>query len=353
MRFAFKGAYILAGAILLLTSLLYSTYAQQPAENDEFFPIEKQESSLNENDSTSSQDEFAEFSNSTSTDCSTSCSGCESKKDNSQLWWILSSLLATIVAGFLVRIRATRNLRGWFLLSTLVIYGFYVGGCPCPIMSFQHLIFAFSGVETELIKVLWFIGLIPITYLLGKVWCGWICHLGALQEFLFLPGKIKILQSERAQIIMRIIRIVLLAMLIVQIIITKTNLYKLIDPFKVAFNLHSSNTIGWVLLVLLLLSSVFIYRPFCKAICPIGLVLGWISKIPGASILSPQNDCVSCRVCNNSCNINAITNDEKISKLDNQECIACGNCISDCKKGSMLFVRNSKKYASKTVCAKD
>jgi polyferredoxin len=345
----------LFGVVLtILLSFQIMASSQEKSTIDEFAPFEQNEKETAEalSNKPSAPDEFTEYSEESTSTCSKSCSGCSEKKDNSQLWWILSALAATIVAGFLVKFRGTRNLRGFFLLVSLVAFGFYAGGCPCPIMSFQHVLFSIIGIKTEWVKMLWFLGLIPVTYIFGKVWCGWICHLGALQEFLFIPGKIKILQTERAQKIMRIIRMVLLVALIIQILITRTNLFKTIDPFKVAFNLQASNTIGWVLLVLLLLSSVVIFRPFCKTVCPIGLILGWISKIPGASILSPQKECVGCKVCDNSCKINAITNDGKISKLDNQECIACGNCASDCKKGSMLFVRNSRKYPSKAVCQK-
>jgi ferredoxin len=344
----------LGGILAVLMAVGFETFAQQPTGQDVFLPVEQTVSDEFEpyEENPQAQDEFTEFADSTATACPASCSGCDKKQDNSQLWWVLSALGATILAGFMVRYNATRNLRGFILMASIIILGFYQGGCPCPIRSLQHVIMAGIGETPNWIGMIWFLGLLPVTYVFGKVWCGWICHLGALQEFLFLPGKIKILRSEKAQKIMRIIRMVLIVVLIVQILITRTNLFKTIDPFKVAFNLQASNTIGWILLGLLLLSSVFIFRPFCKTVCPIGLVLGWISKIPGASILSPQKECVGCKVCDNSCKINAITSDGKTSKLDNQECIACGNCASDCKKGSMLFVRNSKKYSSKAVCQK-
>ncbi len=326
------------------TNFVDSTKSADETMVEEFLPFE---------DNLQTDDEFTEFQpDSASSSCPSTCTGCSSKKDNTRLWWILSALIFTLIAGILVRYRYTRNLRGFFLLSSIVILGFYQGGCPCPIMSLQQVIMAGLGETPDWTGMFWFLGLLPITYLFGKVWCGWICHLGALQEFIFLPGKVKILQSAKAQKVMRIIRMVLLLALIVQLLVTRTNLFKTIDPFKVAFNLHSANLTGWILLGIVLLASVFIYRPFCKTVCPIGLILGWISKIPGASVLAPQNSCTGCTVCESSCKIKAITHDEKISRLDNQECIACGDCVGNCRKGSMLFVRNTKGYASKAVCKK-
>ncbi len=301
------------------------------------------------------QDEFSEFIQDEDVANPDHSSGhsCKSKKDHSQLWWVLGALGLTLISGFLVRSARTRSLRGLILIISLVVLGFYVGGCPCPIMSLHHAIFALAGLEFHWTGMIWFLGLIIVTYLVGKVWCGWVCHLGALQEFLYLPGKIKILQSERAQKIMRWIRMGFLVALIVQILVTKTNLFKTIDPFKVAFNLYSTNLTGWILLGLLLISSYFMYRPFCKTVCPIGLILGWVAKIPGASILAPAAGCSGCNICDTSCSINAITRENKKSKIDNQECIACGNCVGDCKKGSMHFVRNHKNFSSISVCSRD
>ena len=300
-----------------------------------------------------SADEFESFEQvSTGEECSESCSGegCSGEKGKANTNWVYGILLFTIVAGIFVRFKSLRSLRGLFLLSSLVILGFYRGACPCPIMSFQNGILALFGMEMQWHKLLWFVGLIPITYLLGKVWCGWICHLGALQEFLFVPGKVKILQSAKAQKIMRYTRMALLVILIAQLAITKTNLFKNIDPFKVAFNLYSINITGWILLGLLLLSSVFIYRPFCKTVCPIGLVLGWISKIPGAAVIGVKGDCTGCVSCFRSCKINAITRDDKFSMLDNQECIACGECIQGCSKKTLQFVRKNKNHGDIVPC---
>lgn len=300
-------------------------------------------------------DEFKEFDgcHSTKTTCSnqSQCGGCsvKDKTDYSTLYWTLGILLVTIISGFLVRLKKGIYFRGIILLSSLIILGFWKGGCPCMISSFENL-FLSPTVDVNWQSLIWFLGLITITYIFGRVWCGWVCHLGALQEFLYHPGKIKILQSEKAQRIMRITRVVLLGVLVTQLLITQTNIWCSIDPFKAAFNLFSTSTITYILLFLLIISSLFIYRPFCKTMCPIGLVLGWVAKIPGASIIGIKGKCTSCITCNSSCKINAITRDNKVSKIENQECIACGDCLYDCKQGSLMFLRKNKDNSDVIFC---
>jgi len=255
-----------------------------------------------------------------------------------------------------VRFKATRHLRIVFLLGSLIYLGFIKGGCPCPISSVQHTVLFAFGETKEFHKILYFLGLIPITYVLGKVWCGWVCQLGAVQEFLHLPAKYNFLKGRKSQNVMRVIRWVLFVALVAQLFISRELFYCKIDPFLSIFNLQLSRSytlINGILLGLLLLSSLFMYRPFCRTMCPIGLLLGLVSKIPGASLIGVSSECTSCTLCNNSCKIEAITRKGKESYLDNQDCIACGECLSSCKKASLSFQRNGKTNPSAVICKSD
>ncbi len=297
-------------------------------------------------DSENSSDEGAEFSEFTE--------GGEDIEDPKQKtnWnrfnWAVGILFATFIAGLFVRNEKLRKFRPVFLLAAVVILGFYRGG-PGIISSFQNTFLYAIGASWKWTATVLFIGVLVLTYFQGKVFCGWICYLGAIQEFLYI-GKIKFLQTEKAQKIMRIIRYVLLAAILIQLIITQSIEWSRIGPFKVIFNLYSPNITGYVLLVILLLSSLFIHRPFCKMVCPAGLIFGWITKIPGAAILGiDDTTCAGCKTCNTSCQINAITRDDNTSHLDNQECIMCGECMSDCKIKSIQPFRKNKEHKSQIV----
>lgn len=295
-----------------------------------------------------SSNEFEEFtSDSVVTNLSASASSPGHKKSSStDLYWSLSVLAFTVLAGVFVRYKSTRQLRSLFLILSIGILGFYRGGCPCSIQSFQNGILLLTGNFIRWPSVILFPALLIVSYFFGRIYCGWICHLGALQELIFKTSTFRLFQSEHSQKIMRGIRITALAILISQLLITQTNLYKQIDPFAVIFNFYSSNYIGWILVVIITASSFFLYRPFCKTLCPVGLVLGWVNKIPGTSVLGVKQNCTPCRLCNKSCSINAITHDSKTSKLDNQECIRCGECLSNCKKDAITFFKKNKQHCS-------
>ncbi|MEA3447371.1 MAG: 4Fe-4S binding protein [Bacteroidota bacterium] len=277
--------------------------------------------------------------------------GDEEQTSYTRLYYSIAILALTILAAVFMKFKKTRKLRLLVLLIALVIFGFYRGG-PGVISSFQNTYLTAIGVEVNWQALVLFLGLIPITYFAGRVFCGWVCYLGAIQEFLY-SKKFHIFQSAKAQKVMRIIRGVALTAMLIQLTFTHIILWNKVGPFKVAVNLFSPNMAGYILLGIVLISSVFMYRPFCKTLCPVGLLLGLIAKIPGASVLGVDNSCAGCKTCNDSCDINAITRKNKTSKMDNQECIRCGDCISDCKKGSISFYHKNKIHYDKITLKSD
>ncbi len=248
----------------------------------------------------------------------------------------LISVVGIFLAALAVRHERLRFTRHLFLLASLVYFGFYNGGCPCIISGFQNLVLLGMGMEVKVVNVLWFLVVLLSVYFFGRIWCGWICHLGAFQEFIFKTNKIQFLKSPRTQKIMYRVRYVIFFALMTQLIVTKENVFCHIDPFKTAFNMLSSSTISWVLLGILIIASLFIYRPFCRSVCPVGLLTGLISKLPKASLISKDNSCNGCGRCVSACKMQAT---DKGQPYSSTECIACGECIEKCKKQSLAFGR--------------
>ncbi len=356
--------------LILFISLFSNIYSQ----NDKFNEFDENKTELNNDKSANSKDEFSddEFSDNSSSIseddefnenndefASEDTDEFSEFSDNEEIvetphktnWnrfnWAIGILFATFIAGIFVRHEKTRKLRPLFLLAAVVILGFYRGG-PGIISSFQNDVLLLIGASWKWTAGVLFVGVLILTYFQGKVFCGWICYLGAIQEFLYI-GKIKILQTAKAQKIMRIIRYILLVAILIQLIITQSIEWSKIGPFKVIFNLYSPNITGYILLGILLISSLFIHRPFCKTVCPAGLIFGWITKIPGASVLGITNSCAGCKTCNTSCQINAITRENNLSELDNQECIMCGECMSDCKIKSIQPFRKNNEHKGQII----
>lgn len=312
---------------------------------------------------TTDEDEFKDYDESADTvaSCNGDCASCPNSqaeiKDDSLIsnstWWIIAILATTVIAGILVRFKTTRKFRILFLLGSVVFFGVYRGTCPCMISSFENFVLTIVGAEFVWYHLLWFIGLIPITYLFGRVFCGWVCHLGALQELLYRPGKLNILTSRKSRIMMKVIQYLLFLTLVIQLVVQQEIFWCKIDPFLSIYQLmlaYNYEILSIVLISLLLVTSLLSFRPFCRAACPVGLILGWIEKIPGAAIIGLKSDgCKSCLSCSKSCNIHAIYKNNKQTILNSEECIMCGECLDSCSQSGLGVFRASIKHRSKTI----
>lgn len=321
--------------------------ATASTSTDEFQSVDKSDAgSTSEFTDAGSTDEFqsadSEFSSAETTVAAAPAKTWKEYAKDPNIYEPIGIFLVLALISLGIRNATFRKYRGLFLLASVLYLGFYRGACPCMISSWQNSFLILLGVKVKWETLLWFLLLLPGAYLFGKLWCGWLCHLGALQEFLFKALNVKFLQGNKAQNIIKWVQISVFVLWIIQLILTRTNLFCEYDPFKVAFNLISPSTTGWVLLGILLVSSVLVYRPFCRFMCPVGLSLGWVSLIPGARKLDKNDTCVNCKKCDVACQQRALVHENKVTTLRVQDCILCGECISECNVKKSLNIQTKK-----------
>jgi polyferredoxin len=255
--------------------------------------------------------------------------------------FILLAVISLLMSSSWAGSRGMRTARYVLLAASVVYLGFVRGGCPCVISYFQNAFLFLLGKKIMIGFFVPFVVLLVLTYIYGKVWCGWLCPLGGLQDLIYL-GRwpklknskfFKLFRTKIAQVVMRSIQIVSFVALLMVLILKQMPLYCRIDPFKPIFRilkndgliqLVESGWLMWTLIVVLIVSSLLIYRPFCKAFCPAGLLMNWVSMIPGAHRIKIDGDsCKHCKRCEKKCPMSAIHDD----KVDNT-CIHCGECLS-------------------------
>lgn len=184
----------------------------------------------------------------------------------------------------------------------------------------------------------------------GRLPCGWLCPFGMLQELLAklsgvklkIPGPITLLKYA-----------VLVLTLLLPVL--WLNAAGAGDPVFCKY-LCPAGTLeaGWLFaagkpelrtllgplfiwksmaLVAILLGAVFIHRPFCRVLCPLGAFLALFNKLSIYQITVDRRTCTQCGMCRTVCPVDIPVHIHPNSA----ECVRCLRCQSDCPNGSLSF----------------
>jgi len=215
------------------------------------------------------------------------------------------------------------------------------------------------------------LALILITYFFGRIYCSVICPLGIMQD---LIGMSKLRKQNRFKYspAKNILRYIMLAVFVVLLLCGFGSVAGLLEPYssfgRIAQNLLQPVYIGannllamiaehyesyafyerevWVrslpTLIIAAVSLAIIAvlawrsgRTYCNTICPVGTVLGFISRFSFLKVRIDADKCKNCRKCERNCKASCI--DIKKHTVDYSRCVVCGNCLEECKFGAMKF----------------
>lgn len=184
--------------------------------------------------------------------------------------------------------------------------------------------------------------------LFGRAVCAFMCPVGLIQELLYkIPTpKVKrtktLLNVSRGASLAKYVCLILMCIVAPIIIFARDGVGSPIFcswicpagtvsagwPLLI-LNQALRGTIGFlfawktVIAVVLIGAAIFIFRPFCKYICPLGAIYSFFNKVAVFGIKVDEKKCVHCNACTSHCKMNAL-------KVNDRECIRCGECLSKC-----------------------
>ncbi|MCK4349205.1 MAG: 4Fe-4S binding protein [Candidatus Krumholzibacteria bacterium] len=252
--------------------------------------------------------------------------------------------------GFILlwKVRFTRNLRLLFLpviffvfslvkLLPLGTFARRLGLHPSPVCTLTKPFLFFE--EGKVVPLVFWVSLLVITVLtlLGnKLFCGWVCPIGALQELIHripLPKRLKLKIPFR---VANSIRVVIFALFILFVFMMGIEIYEYFSPFEALhWNLEAA---GLIILGAVMLVALFIWRPFCYFVCPLGLLTWVLEQFSIFRVKVEPGICTDCDRCirENPClAMPAIVKDSRIRP----DCFACGLCLDSCTKKGLSYGR--------------
>ncbi len=181
-----------------------------------------------------------------------------------------------------------------------------------------------------LIFICWmFIAAVSVIWGRG-VFCGWVCPYGAMTELLFKATQKLGLKGyelpDAWHSKLRYLRYAVLAVLVGAFLFDSILAERLaeVEPFKSTFLVPAWQRggffLGWWLL--LLAWSLFMYRPFCRYLCPLGAGLAIFSSFRPSGPRR-RRFCSNCQICARGCEPRAI---RRNGTIDPRECLSCMEC---------------------------
>ena len=226
--------------------------------------------------------------------------------------------------------------------------------------------------------------LVVLTFLFGRIYCSVICPLGVFQDIVsWVSGKQK-KNRFRYSPAMKWLRYGVLGVFIIMMVAGLNSLAILLAPYSAYGRIASSlfapvwqwgnnllayfaervdsyafyevdvwiKSLSTMLIAIVTLVVLFILawrngRTYCNTICPVGTVLGFISKYAIFKPVIDTSKCNSCGLCARNCKASCIN--PKAHEIDYSRCVTCMDCIDSCKHGAISYkYRFGKKEIKET-----
>lgn len=242
----------------------------------------------------------------------------------------LYALVITVVLAYLWYSGKWRHAMGWVLLLVSSGLGFLIFSPVAPYQFQQLVLRDAQGLGAPLLAgALGLLFMVLLVGVFGRFFCGYLCPAGAVQEIAYhLPVPKWDLRQKSAFMTIRA------GFFIVFLVMALIFSASLLAWFGIRDFFYLVLSTGSVVFALLLLVSVVLYRPFCRLVCPFGVLL---SVAAGASLfrLERTDACIGCGTCEKAC-----PTDEAKRGDRKTECYLCGRCTDVCPaSGALVYQR--------------
>lgn len=260
------------------------------------------------------------------------------------------------VTQFLTLILTNANFKGFFEgtiykgnSKRICVPGMNCYSCPgalgsCPIGALQSVI---GSVRYNIsLYVIGYISLIGILF--GRLICGWVCPFGLIQELIYKISPKKIKLNIKLDNMLKYLKYALLVIFVIILPMFLTNKFGIAKPYfceyicpvgtleaglpLVILNKFIRKSIGFlfawklVILVVLMILALYINRPFCRYLCPLGAFYSVFNKISFYKMKIEEDKCIKCGICTKTCEQSI----EVYKNPNSLDCIRCKKCIDKC-----------------------
>jgi len=192
------------------------------------------------------------------------------------------------------------------------------------------------------------IAFLASSWIFRKSFCGWLCPVGTISEYLWRFGRKlfgRNLRLPRAvDNALRSLKYILLALFLyavgsMSVAAIRQFLespYGIVDDVKMLNFFRDLGVGGGAVLAVLALGSIVVQNFWCRYFCPYGALIGLVSMVSPLRIRRDANLCIDCAKCAKACP--SVLPVDRLIAIRSAECIGCMQCVAACPAEGALFL---------------
>jgi ferredoxin-type protein NapH len=234
-----------------------------------------------------------------------------------------------------------QKIRKWLLVLSFVLL-------PVTLVYISPIIIlmgAAEGVATG--SMLLFIANFILSLVVARLWCGWLCPMGAWQEICSPVMKHTVQAGWRNSVKygVTVLWLGLLAYLFIG-----AGGIRAVDPFYITDHGLSITSLAPLMVVIVIFLIIFAIgyfmgrRGFCHVFCPVAALMITGRKIrnlvgwPALQLGADASRCIDCMKCSKECPMGLDVNGMvRKGELENPDCILCASCADACPQGAITY----------------
>ncbi len=242
-------------------------------------------------------------------------------------------------------------------LKTVCVPGLNCYSCrgavaSCPLGSLQSALNGLPALPLYVVGLLLVFGI-----LLGRAVCAFLCPFGLVQELL---NKIPTRKIRKSRLTRRLtgLKYIILGVFVIAIPLYTMAISGIVVPAFCKYicpvgtlegglpmalaNASIRGSLGWLfnwkILVLAVIAvlSVFMYRPFCRFLCPLGAIYALMNRFALLGVRVLEDRCIHCGRCTEFCKMD-------VREINDRECLRCSECVSVCPCDAIEFLPKFRK----------
>lgn len=209
------------------------------------------------------------------------------------------------------------------------------------LMAFKYFILTGIVEPVHPSGFIMFVAILGVSLVMKKGFCGWICPVGTLSQYVWMTGEKIFGKNFRigrfTDLSLRSVKYLLLGLFLfligiamppnMMVLFFIADYYKIVDVRMMMFFTEMTSLTLWVLIGLGVLS--LLYKNFwCRYLCPYGALLGLLSRLSPFKIRRNEEKCIHCHACTQHCP--TLIDVEKKDVVKSEECFGCMTCVSRC-----------------------